>query len=146
MIALILTEDLTLFRVARETFEQHEIHCVHVRDVLRLIDQIHEMGPDILLVREKDYPLHLHLVAALLRFSQDLRHCRFLVIGNTSLPWKCAATVSERAFMSDPEQILSLLSLKKQAQYPSANSTRHGSPGSLLVAKASRIIKSSNAL
>lgn len=141
MIAQILTEDSSIFRLACRTLEHEGIHCLHARDIVRLIDQIHEIRPDILIVREKDYPLHTGLVAALVHFSSSLRHCRFLVIGNTSPPWNPGAAISEDRYRAEPGLILALLDLKRQSFYPSDRSMPQRPAGSLLVAKANRIAK-----
>lgn len=141
MIAQILTEDSTIFSLASQTLERQGIHCIHARDVIRLIDQIHEIRPDILIAREKDFPLHIGLIAALVHFSSNLQHSRFLVIGNTCPPWRPGAALSEERYRAEPRLILGLLNLERPSFYSPDRTMLQKPSGSLLVAKANRIAK-----
>jgi len=132
MLVLLLIEDDTIADIVLKELRETDVTAIRYRDPLRVLDYITELEPNALVVRQKDFPLHAQMLAALLRFYKPLRHCRMLVLGKSDPSSPSCIFMEEDAVLKDSSLILSAL--------PGAP---HASPhrGSRLVAKAQRMVR-----
>lgn len=132
MLAIILIDERQIADDVIESLRANDIEAVRCRDPIRLIDSVAELDPDVVIVRQMDFPLHTHMIAAYTRFYAPLQHCKIYALGDEPLDIPNAKPIAEKEFAENrailPQRILGL---------PINSSHR----GSRLVARAQNMVK-----
>ncbi len=132
MFALILIEDTSVADLVLRDLQESGISAISYRDPIKVIDHIAEIKPDVLIIRQKDFPLHIPLIAAMVRFSESLQHCSIVVIGDEVPSFMQCWQITEEKLQKDAGSLARLV-------FSGAVSPGHR--GSRLVAKAQRMVK-----
>lgn len=130
MLVLILIEDTLVADLVLRDLQESGISALSYRDPIKVIDHVAEIKPDAIIIRQKDFPLHTPLIAAMVRFSESLQHCRIIVIGDKVPSFMQCSQIIEEKLQKDATSIAPLI-------FSGAISHR----GSRLVAKAQRMVK-----
>jgi len=132
MLALILIDEKQIADDVIESLRANDIEAVRCRDPIRLIDSVAEMDPDVVIVRQIDFPLHTHMIAAYTRFYAPLQHCKIYALSDEPLDMPNAKPIAEKEFTEHrtifPQLILGV------PKNPSHK-------GSRLVARAQNMVK-----
>ncbi len=132
MLALLLIEEDIVADLAVKALMDEGICAIRFRDPLRLIEAIQELQPDIVVIRHRDFPLHERMIIEFVRFYNPIAQCKILTIcRNYDVEMNVTAIIEDQ-FLNDPMILLRSL--------PGMNHS-HARRGSLLVAKAQRIMK-----
>ncbi|MEN6297326.1 MAG: hypothetical protein ABFC92_05175 [Rectinema sp.] len=132
MLVLLLIEENSIANLVLKALHDSEVNALRYRDPLRVLDYIAELEPDAVIVRQKDFPLHEQLLAALIQFYKPLQRCKMIVLGKEDAPFSSCTFIKEEAFLKDPSLLLAAFS-------GATHVSLHG--GSRLVAKAQRMVK-----
>jgi hypothetical protein len=132
MLALVLIEENTIANLILKELREADITVFRYRDPLRVVDCVRELEPDAILVRQKDFPLHAQMLAAMVRFSKPLQRCKFILIGEGEPAPPSYALIEERSLSEKRSSVCAVL---LGPHYDSAPK------GSRLVARAQRIMK-----
>lgn len=73
MLAAVLAEDDMFARIILYRSRIHKFSVVRYRDPVKLADNLPELRPDVVVVREQDFPLHWELLSAELTYLQSLQ-------------------------------------------------------------------------
>jgi|YelNatPaOPRAMG01_1025707.scaffolds.fasta_scaffold00531_36 hypothetical protein len=82
MFALVVIEDSSVADLVLRDLQENTVRTIIYHDPIKVIDNIAEIKPDVLIIRQKDFPLHAPLIASMVRFSESLQHCRIVIIGD----------------------------------------------------------------
>jgi len=85
MLAVILAEDDAFSRGVAHRSRLQKYSVVRYRDPVKLADSLPELHPDILIVRQEDFPLHWELLAAELLCLEGMRNVRMLVFSSSEI-------------------------------------------------------------
>ncbi|HWR10852.1 MAG TPA: hypothetical protein VN445_03425 [Rectinemataceae bacterium] len=85
MLAAILAEDDAFSRAVTHRSRLQKYSVVRYRDPVKLADSLHEIHPDLLIVRFEDYPFHWEVLAAELLCSESLRGVKILVFASSEI-------------------------------------------------------------
>lgn len=132
MLVLLVIEDSVVTDLVLKDLQESGISAISYRDPIKAIDHIAEIKPDALIIRQKDFPLHTPLIAAMVHFSQSLQHCKIIVIGDTLPSFVQCSQITEETLQKASTSI---------AQLVFSGPVSHGHRGSRLVAKAQRMVK-----
>jgi hypothetical protein len=143
VLAVVLAEDDPFFRFVSHRLRLHRFTVVRYRDPVKLSDNLPELKPDLLVVRQEDFPLHWELLAAQLFCTRGMADCPFCLFApkNPGLPaqarpWPKLSLLEESGSSRSPQIFSAYLS--KLASTKSGSSDKAGESGSRLVAAAAR--------
>jgi len=74
MVAVILAEDDNFFSEVSKRARLHRYSVIRYRDPVKLIDNLDELSPAVLILRYEDFPLHWKTVAGYAHFSAALKN------------------------------------------------------------------------
>jgi hypothetical protein len=132
MLVLLLIEENSIADLVLKELRGADVNVVHYRDPLRVLDYISEFEADALIVRQKDFPLHAQILAAMIRFYKPLQRCKMIVLGKDAPSFPSCTFIVEELFTKDPSMISSVLF------GPNHANAHHGSR---LVARAQRMVR-----
>lgn len=132
MLVLVLIEENSIAELVLKALREADVTAFRYRDPLRVVDCIAELAPDILVVRQKDFPLHAPMLAAMIRFYKPLQRCKVILLGEGEPSFPGCAFVGEASLSEKPSGICSAL-LGPNYAGPHR--------GSRLVARAQRMMK-----
>lgn len=73
MLAAVLAEDDMFARIILYRSRIHKFSVVRYRDPVKLADNLPELRPDVVVVREQDFPLHWEILSAEVTYLQSLQ-------------------------------------------------------------------------
>lgn len=86
MLALILSEDDSFFKSAAHRTRLDKYQVIRYRDPVKLVDNLGELKPDLVIVRQRDFPLHASLIAAALAFGRQTVSSKVLIVSQSGIP------------------------------------------------------------
>lgn len=134
MLALILAEDDSFSRSAAHRSRLQKFEVIRYRDPVKLVDNLPELKPDLVLVRERDFPLHGELIASALAFHPATSGTRVIVF--SSAPVSKIPVLGNLRF--EDESLLEAEASQGNLDLAATESPQAGdSPGPSLLATAS---------
>lgn len=94
MLVAILAEDDVFARSVAQRLRLLRHIAIRYRDPVKLLDNLPELGPDALVVRERDYPVHWKVLAAALPRLAPARSARLILAGTPAFPPSAALGVT----------------------------------------------------
>lgn len=132
MLVLVLIEENSIANLVLKELREADIIVFRYRDPLRVVDCITELVPDALVVRQKDFPLHAPMLAAMIRFYKPLQSCKLILIGEGESSLAACSFIKEASLSEKASGICSAL---LGPNYAGAHK------GSRLVARAQRMVR-----
>lgn len=86
MLAIILAEDDAFYRTVSHRTRLLKYEVVRYRDPVKLIDNLEELRPQAVIVREADFPGHWDILAAMVCCSESLNGTRILAVAGKPAP------------------------------------------------------------
>ncbi len=132
MRVLLLIEENSIANALLKALDEADVSVFRSRDPMRMVDCIADLAPDILVVRQKDFPLHAQLFAAMVRFYKPLQRCKVIIVGEGEPSFPGCSFIGEAS-----------LSEKSSAICSTLLGPNYAGPhrGSRLVARAQRMMK-----
>lgn len=86
MLAIILAEDDSFYRSVSHRTRLLKYEVLRYKDPVKLIDNLEELRPQAVIVREMDFPGHWEILAATVCCSDGLKGTRILVVSGKAGP------------------------------------------------------------